>query len=36
MNNKIAIFKGKGIRRTIHNDKRWFSIVDVCGVLVES
>lgn len=36
MNNKIAIFKGKGIRRTIHNDEWYFSVVDVVGVLTDS
>ena len=33
---RIAIFKGKGIRRIIHNDEWWFSVVDVCGVLTDS
>ena len=33
---KIAVFKGKGIRKTIHNDEWWFSVVDVCGALTES
>ena len=32
----MAVFKGKQIRRTIHNDEWWFSIVDVCGALTES
>lgn len=36
MSNKIAIFKGKGIRRIIHNDEWWFSIVDICNVLTDS
>ncbi len=36
MRNKIALFKGKEIRRIIHNDEWWFSVVDICGVLVES
>ena len=36
MNNKIAIFKGKEIRRTIHNEEWWFSIVDICNVLTDS
>ncbi|MBU0475563.1 MAG: Bro-N domain-containing protein [Bacteroidetes bacterium] len=36
MSDKIAIFNGKGIRRTIHNDEWWFSVVDICAVLVES
>ena len=33
---KIAIFKGKEIRKTIHNGEWWFSIVDVVGALSES
>ncbi len=32
----LAVFKGKQIRKTIHNNEWWFSIVDVCGVLTES
>ena len=36
MKSNIAIFKGKEIRKTIHNDEWWFSVVDVCGVLTES
>jgi DNA-damage-inducible protein D len=30
---KIAIFQGEKVRRTIHNDKWWFSIVDVIEIL---
>ena len=33
---KLAVFKGKQIRRLIHDDEWWFSVVDVCGVLTES
>ena len=33
---KLAVFKSTQIRRTIHNDEWWFSVVDVCGVLTES
>jgi methylphosphotriester-DNA--protein-cysteine methyltransferase len=33
---KIAIFKGKEIRKTIHNGEWWFSIIDVVGALSES
>jgi hypothetical protein len=32
----IAIFRGKEIRKTIHKNEWWFSVVDVCGVLAES
>lgn len=33
---KIAVFKGKKVRKTIHNNEWWFSIVDVVGVLTDS
>lgn len=33
---KIAIFKGKKIRKTIHKDEWYFSIIDVIEVLTES
>ena len=33
---KIAIFKGKEIRKTIHNDEWWFSVIDVIEALVVS
>ena len=36
MEENIAVFKGKEIRRILHNNEWWFSIVDVCGVLAES
>ena len=36
MTNAIAIFKGKKIRRIIHENEWWFSVVDVCGALTES
>ncbi len=35
-NTKIAIFKGKEIRKTIHKNEWWFSITDVVGVLTNS
>jgi len=35
-NTKIALFKGKKIRKTLYNDAWWFSVVDVIGVLVDS
>ena len=34
--NKIAIFRGKKIRRIIHQNEWWFSIVDVIEVLTGS
>jgi len=33
---KIVLFKGKKIRKTIHNNEWWFSVVDVCQVLTNS
>jgi len=33
---KIAVFKGKRVRRIIYNGEWWFSIVDVCGILTDS
>ncbi|PIP53368.1 hypothetical protein COX08_01340 [Candidatus Beckwithbacteria bacterium CG23_combo_of_CG06-09_8_20_14_all_34_8] len=33
---RLAIFKGKKIRRLIYQNEWWFSVVDVCGVLVAS
>ncbi|MCK4744944.1 Bro-N domain-containing protein [Candidatus Parcubacteria bacterium] len=33
---KIAIFKGKKVRKTIYNNEWWFSVVDVCGALTDS
>jgi len=33
---KIAIFKGKQIRKTIHNDEWFFSIVDIVQALTDS
>lgn len=34
--NQIAIFKGKKIRKTIHNNEWWFSVVDVISALTDS
>lgn len=33
---KLAIFEGKKIRKTIHNNEWWFSIIDVIEVLTGS
>ena len=33
---KIAIFRGKKIRKTIYNNEWWFSVVDVIGALTDS
>lgn len=35
-NNQIAIFKGKKIRKTIHNNEWWFVIIDVVAALTDS
>jgi len=36
MNQKIAIFQQKEIRKTIYNDEWWFSVIDICGVLTDA
>jgi len=33
---KIAVFKGKQIRKTIHGNEWWFSITDVVAALTDS
>ncbi len=33
---KIALFKGKKIRKTLFQNEWWFSVVDVCGALTDS
>ncbi|HAV15161.1 MAG TPA: phage antirepressor protein [Candidatus Pacebacteria bacterium] len=33
---KLAIFQGKGIRKTLHNNEWWFSVVDVIEALTDS
>jgi hypothetical protein len=33
---KIALFKGKKIRKTLHNGEWWFSVVDVVEALTDS
>ena len=35
-NTKIAIFKGKKIRKTIYQNKWWFSVVDIIEALTDS
>lgn len=34
--NKIVLFKGKMIRKTLHKNEWWFSILDVIAVLTET
>ena len=36
METNIAVFRGKGIRKTLHDGEWWFSVVDVGAVLTES
>lgn len=36
MTSGMAVFRGKKIRKILHNDAWWFSVVDVCGVLTDS
>ncbi len=36
MNTRIDVFKGREIRRILHNNEWWFSVVDVCGILTDS
>ena len=36
METKIAVFKGKRIRKTIHKNEWWFSVVDVIEALTDS
>ena len=36
METKIAVFKGKKVRKTIYKDEWWFVIVDVVAVLTDS
>ncbi len=33
---KLAVFKGKNIRRTIHNNEWWFSVSDIIAALTDS
>ena len=33
---KIAVFKGREIRKTIYEDEWWFSVIDVIGALTDS
>jgi len=36
MENKLVVFKGKEIRRTLHNNEWWFLVADVVEVLTET
>jgi hypothetical protein len=35
-NTHIAIFRGREIRKAIHNKEWWFSVVDICEILTDS
>jgi hypothetical protein len=35
-NTHIAIFRGREIRKVIHNKEWWFSVVDICEILTDS
>ncbi|OIO04691.1 MAG: phage antirepressor protein [Elusimicrobia bacterium CG1_02_56_21] len=34
--NKIVVFKGKRVRKIIHKNEWYFSVVDICGALTDS
>jgi DNA-damage-inducible protein D len=36
METRIALFRGKGIRKTLHNDEWWFIVEDVVLALIDS
>lgn len=36
MTDKLVVFKGKEIRRVLHNDEWWFSVADVVEALTDS
>lgn len=36
LSTRLAVFKGKEIRKIIFNNEWWFSVVDVVGVLTDS
>ncbi len=33
---QVAVFKGKTVRKTLHNNEWWFAIIDVVAVLTDS
>lgn len=33
---KLIMFNDKAIRRLLHNDEWWFSVIDICGILTDS
>ena len=36
MNMRIDVFKGREVRRTLHNNEWWFSIIDVIAALTDN
>ena len=36
METKIALFRGSGIRKTLHNNEWWFVVEDVVSALIDS
>jgi len=36
MDDKLVVFKGKEIRRVIHDDEWYFSVVDIIAALTDS
>jgi DNA-damage-inducible protein D len=36
METSMVVFRGKKIRKTIHNNEWWFSVADVVEVLTDS
>ena len=36
MGTEIALFRGKRIRKVLHNKEWWFSVIDVVAVLTDS
>ena len=36
METKIALFRGRGIRKTLHNNEWWFVVEDVVSALIDS
>lgn len=33
---RVSLFEGKKIRKTLHNNEWWFSVIDVCSALTNS
>ena len=36
LSTKIAVFRGRKVRKTIHNNEWWFSVIDIIAVLTDS